>query len=432
MKKKPFMICVIITMLLLPLFFGIVSHAEVKAYAESLSLREHTDEAFVTPEMFGAAGDGIKDDTKALQAAIDSGLPVVLLPGNYLTSETIVISGQISIVDLGSTITYTGTDSAVRFTNVNNQCDVSLGIINAYNGNGIEFYCNSNTTRCQYVNLRFNIISAGNYGICFNRDGLGSTHESGWLNEIRISDGRFVRGKYGIYADARGRGGINNVKTVNLAFEGVDTGACMANGCRGWSFINTRISETNKDDRVAFQTVGKMEGLLIVLPDQIREERMRFSEQTQGTIVAPIMGTDYTGKSAVVGGLGEIINGVIYPLDQSMASLALYSAIDPGTDLNDITAPGNYSCPQASGTRKLRHCPTSSAFTMTVRYADGTPDYIAQELWEYGSNIAYRRTYDTAAGTFSEWQRNANEDDLVALQEEIAELREALYGFLRK
>lgn len=43
---------------------------------------------FITPEMFGAVGDGITDDTQAIQSAIDTKLPIVLT-GKYLVKSAI-------------------------------------------------------------------------------------------------------------------------------------------------------------------------------------------------------------------------------------------------------------------------------------------------------------------------------------------------------
>lgn len=43
--------------------------------------------AYVTPELYGAYGDGVHDDTQSIQTAIDTELPVVFKPGaNYLVS----------------------------------------------------------------------------------------------------------------------------------------------------------------------------------------------------------------------------------------------------------------------------------------------------------------------------------------------------------
>lgn len=41
----------------------------------------------VTPQMFGAEGDGSTDDTTAMQAAIDSGFPVLIPTGEYIISQ---------------------------------------------------------------------------------------------------------------------------------------------------------------------------------------------------------------------------------------------------------------------------------------------------------------------------------------------------------
>lgn len=49
---------------------------------------EEIKDGFVTPEMFGAAGDGLTDDTQAVKDAINSGVPVVF-GGSYLITDQI-------------------------------------------------------------------------------------------------------------------------------------------------------------------------------------------------------------------------------------------------------------------------------------------------------------------------------------------------------
>lgn len=52
--------------------------------------------AYVTPELFGAAGDGVKDDTEAFQRAVDSGFPVVA--ENSYNVGTIVLKDNSAIL----------------------------------------------------------------------------------------------------------------------------------------------------------------------------------------------------------------------------------------------------------------------------------------------------------------------------------------------
>lgn len=58
------------------------------------------ENAYVTPEMFGAAGDGATDDTTAVQAAIDSGLPVWML-NTYKLTQGITLHSDLSIYGFG-------------------------------------------------------------------------------------------------------------------------------------------------------------------------------------------------------------------------------------------------------------------------------------------------------------------------------------------
>lgn len=59
------------------------------------NLQDGIEQFGITPQMFGAKGDGITDDTEAIQSAIDS-LPnggVLYFPlGKYIVSEELLVS----------------------------------------------------------------------------------------------------------------------------------------------------------------------------------------------------------------------------------------------------------------------------------------------------------------------------------------------------
>ena len=81
------------------------------AFSSSLTVQQYVDraQAFVNPSVFGAVGDGVADDTQALQDAINSGLNVRLEANKtYLVSVQDVYALQLVpniIIDLnGSTI----------------------------------------------------------------------------------------------------------------------------------------------------------------------------------------------------------------------------------------------------------------------------------------------------------------------------------------
>lgn len=78
---------------------------------------------YVTPQMYGAKGDGISDDTPFIQCALDSGKAVIFPSGIYLISKTIELTDDKTVIGCGitnTTITSNGGVSIFNITGKNN------------------------------------------------------------------------------------------------------------------------------------------------------------------------------------------------------------------------------------------------------------------------------------------------------------------------
>lgn len=263
-------------------------------------------EDYITPELFGAKGNGIADDIIPLQKAFDycktNKIPFRAFK-NYKISEPIVFSGDYLEVDMsGSIIYYEGTESAIVITRARDS-NYRFGRVIANNGTGIEFRSDASDNYCQYVNLYFKIIQSKEKCIWFNKT-------AGWLNEIRIFDGMLNRGNYGIYADNGSEtleytSSINNITVQNVGIEGVTTGFYLANSICSWNIINIRYHEAFT---YLFETVGVVHRInligtgVFVLSDNI------FSKYTSMNLYTPI----YNDKlGSIKDTSGKIIKGCL-------------------------------------------------------------------------------------------------------------------------
>lgn len=92
------------------------------------SLAADMKKYFVTPEMFGAAGDGSTNDTAAMQEAVDSAY-VVLLTGSYLI-DTVNVTDDVYILGEGGQIIPTLTGAAPAPTKTAFNCSAPVVIDN--------------------------------------------------------------------------------------------------------------------------------------------------------------------------------------------------------------------------------------------------------------------------------------------------------------
>ena len=80
-----------------------VQNADTNAYLEGrFESIENRIGSYVTPEMFGAMGDGVTNDTKAFQNAIDSGCPFIFVPEKTYIVDSLILRSNIHIFGNGT------------------------------------------------------------------------------------------------------------------------------------------------------------------------------------------------------------------------------------------------------------------------------------------------------------------------------------------
>ena len=173
---------------------------------------------FVSVKDFGAVGDGVTDDTAAIQAALDSGATTVFVPqGDYKTTNSIDIPDFVSVEFAPSvTITFDSTDFYVF--------DIGKGV--KIVGNGVLIDCvnaswNGGAIQVDGVNRYADDYPAALDGI--NVQGVSSSKGTGlyltatdaadFISFVRFSNFTFHRMNFGLTLNCGASGDIGNVST---------------------------------------------------------------------------------------------------------------------------------------------------------------------------------------------------------------------------
>lgn len=104
--------------------------------------------------MFGAKGDGVTDDTTAIQSAVDSGKDVFLSQGTYLIGGTVVIQNDVVLFGCGfnSVLKITG-----KITTDNAKHNINLHDFTVFasksNGNAVEIIATNNALADNTLNI---------------------------------------------------------------------------------------------------------------------------------------------------------------------------------------------------------------------------------------------------------------------------------------
>ena len=104
-------------------------------FTDDLALRTLKD--YVTPQMFGAKGDGVTDDTEAIQNAVNNGKVILFPSGVYNVTNTIFIPSERKIVGEQSTISCNVSNVEAIFATEKNSTMISFENIHITGNMGV-------------------------------------------------------------------------------------------------------------------------------------------------------------------------------------------------------------------------------------------------------------------------------------------------------
>lgn len=296
---------------------------------------------YVTPEMFGAVGDGVQDDTQALQRMVDSGSTVfsVDMQKKYKTSSPIIIPRLSKDFTLLGTIIYYGDDFAIKFTCESTEdgsvigrvadCNINIGSIYSKNGGCIAFYPkNENYGYVAGLNMSGKVFSAKTTGILIEGNG--------WFNENIIRDINFSAGQHAIYC-VLNKGEVSRLTFSRCHFEGVENGCYFDAGNNNLNSIYFNDCRMNEAISEYFIKVNNVRNVIHSFITLIGTKPGHNSLKGDA-IYLYVGGTTYINVESI----SELNNmAIIY--DGKLINIPVYTNGFKSTTIpSDATTPGNF------------------------------------------------------------------------------------------
>ena len=355
------------------------------------TLSKEVKNGYITPEMYGAVGDGVTDDTTAVQECLNHiGKYTVAMFGKYLISSPVIIHGhELKIIGNGIII-YNGEDYAIKMHGVFTST-FELCMISAPNGSGILFYCENANDWNQYVNLYIDFIHAKNECI-----GMHKTSGAGWTNEIRINNTRF-------YGDVKHTIGVriegpetNGWSLINVGIEGVKTGLYMDGDNVGAAIINPRVAESF---RYVAETTGSANLILLNQHLNVSPKSFNFSNQTRGAIFGLIYDDGYSIKSSSATIYKGIINYSHLPnIARSFEGVTNFDIANETNEKYITTAIiDNNSTFKLSD---LYASPANGFGIKEFKVVNTSTNYVQLLVYDQGNNLIFRTNYMIPNSTY--------------------------------
>ena len=185
---------------------------------------------YVTPEMYGAIGDGSTDDATAIQNAVNSGSLVLFGAKNYRVNSSITLNGNITIIGSGSLTTISSVSNTPVFNLTgNNNIIQDLQMLGNSAGTsqiGVQILgaaslsvsiLNNKISNCIFTNLYTGVSTTSVVG-----SSSGAKHEG----SLTLLNNTFFGNNYGFRAGARSE---YNITTLNK-FEQCSTAVELSGG----------------------------------------------------------------------------------------------------------------------------------------------------------------------------------------------------------
>lgn len=361
--------------------------------AVSAWLREHPDAVtYVSPEMFGAKGDGVTDDTDAVQSALDSldGKVgnIYLGAGQYRITRPITISSNINLVGVGSA-KYGRRDSDIPSTVIYYDGETEESMVN-YDRDGATVFGGSirNLTmdgqnRVDHVvDLRKSgrvtidgcaIVGAMNHGV----------YASSCYENI-ISNNWFSKNVgYAVFLDSYANANVVENNAIELSVG--SSGICI-NGCNGNMVKGNTIEGGFNTSIGVFVTGGEYTTKNIITGNRIEFESHRYTRDKEGICIQIGQeGTDFQPVRNIVKD-NAVFNQVLFEQGGTTKYNLLNEFVDYGigtvTDFYDYTNINENPHMLTEDERIIGFEPIDDSF-MAIQNERYTTIYLQDALYDY-------------------------------------------------